>query len=331
MKFEHGDKVVINHSGEVGIIVNFINKDMAVVEVDGVKFPVFLDQINYPYFKQFSKKAEPAPKPKTYIEDVKKEKETAKYKVGEGIWLALLPVFDKDVFDDDIVEYFKLYIINQTETAYKFTYWFRLAGETDFELKNEIDPLKDFYLHDVQFETLNDNPRFDFEFSLVKPDKYKADFFEASLKLKPKQVFKRIEEMQVKQEASFSYILMENYPFKPYVENDDLKRLAAAGFTVRNQKEQARSVVDLHIEKLVDQHHKMSNFEILTLQLKTFEKYYDLAIADHLPQFIVIHGVGIGKLRDEIHEILKLKREVKSYINQYHHAYGFGATEIYFK
>jgi dsDNA-specific endonuclease/ATPase MutS2 len=75
----------------------------------------------------------------------------------------------------------------------------------------------------------------------------------------------------------------------------------------------------------------MSNFEILTLQLKTFEKYYDLAIADRLPQFIVIHGVGTGKLRDEIHEILKLKREVKSYINQYHHAYGFGATEIYFK
>jgi lactate dehydrogenase-like 2-hydroxyacid dehydrogenase len=99
MKFEHGDKVVINHSGEVGTIVNFINKDMAVVEVDGVKFPVFLDKINYPYFKQFSKKAEPAPKPKTYIEDLKKEKETAKYKVGEGIWLALLPVFDKDVFD----------------------------------------------------------------------------------------------------------------------------------------------------------------------------------------------------------------------------------------
>lgn len=331
MKFEHGDKVVINHSGEVGTIVNFINKDMAVVEVDGVKFPVFLDQINYPYFKQFSKKAEPAPKPKTYIEDVKKEKETAKYKVGEGLWLALLPVFDKDVFDDDIVEYFKLYLINQTEIAFKFTYWFRLAGETDFELKNEIEPLKDFYLHDVQFETLNDNPRFDFEFSLVKPDKYKADFFEASLKLKPKQVFKRIEEMQVKQEASFSYILMENYPFKPYVENDDLKRLAAAGYTVLNSKEQARSVVDLHIEKLVDKYDRMSNFEILTLQLKTFEKFYDLAIADHLPQFIVIHGVGKGKLRDEIHEILKLKKEVKSYINQYHHAYGFGATEIYFK
>jgi dsDNA-specific endonuclease/ATPase MutS2 len=95
--------------------------------------------------------------------------------------------------------------------------------------------------------------------------------------------------------------------------------------------ETARSVVDLHIEKLVEQHYKMSNFEILTLQLKTFEKFYQLALANHLPQFIIIHGVGTGKLRNEIHELLRLKKEVKSYVNQYHHAYGFGATEIYFK
>jgi hypothetical protein len=331
MKFEQGDKVVLIHSGEEGWIVDFINKEMALVDVGGVKFPVYLDQINYPYFNQFSKKAAPAAKPKTYIEDVRKEKETAKYKVGEGLWMALLPVFDKDVFDDDIVEYFKVYLINQTNTAFKFSYWFKLAGETSFELKNEIDPLRDFYLHDVPFETLNDAPRFDFEFSLVVPDKFKVDFLEASLKLKPKQVFKQIEEMQVKQEASFSYILAEEYPLKPYEDNDDLKRLAAAGFRVRSNVETARSVVDLHIEKLVEQHYKMSNFEILTLQLKTFEKFYQLALANHLPQFIIIHGVGTGKLRNEIHELLRLKKEVKSYVNQYHHAYGFGATEIYFK
>jgi hypothetical protein len=36
-------------------------------------------------------------------------------------------------------------------------------------------------------------------------------------------------------------------------------------------------------------------------------------------------------LRDEIHVILKNKKEVSSYVNQYHHLYGFGATEIFFK
>ena len=62
--------------------------------------------------------------------------------------------------------------------------------------------------------------------------------------------------------------------------------------------------MDLHIEKLTDWRH-LSNFEMLTMQLNTFEKYLDLAIAHHQHNLIVIHGVGTGKLKDEIHEILK--------------------------
>ncbi len=71
--------------------------------------------------------------------------------------------------------------------------------------------------------------------------------------------------------------------------------------------------------------------EILTIQLKEFEKWYELALAHHLQILIVIHGVGSGKLRDEIHDILKTKKEVKTFVNQYHPNYGYGATEIYFQ
>ena len=101
MKFQLGDKVVLLHSGEDAEVVDFINKEMALVEVKGVRFPVYLDQIDFPYFDRFSKKVAPLPKPKKFAEDIKKEKATAKYKVGEGVWLSFLPVFDKDVFDDD--------------------------------------------------------------------------------------------------------------------------------------------------------------------------------------------------------------------------------------
>jgi hypothetical protein len=100
---------------------------------------------------------------------------------------------------------------------------------------------------------------------------------------------------------------------------------------VRENLEPARTVVDLHIEKLTDSWKQFSNFEMLTLQLKTFEKYYDLAIAHRQPVLTIIHGVGTGKLKDEIHESLRLKREVKSFVNQYNPQYGYGATEIYFQ
>jgi dsDNA-specific endonuclease/ATPase MutS2 len=85
------------------------------------------------------------------------------------------------------------------------------------------------------------------------------------------------------------------------------------------------------MEKLTDDWKTLSNFEILTMQLKAFEKYYDLAVAHRQPSLIVIHGVGSGRLRDEIHELLRHRREVKTFINQYHASYGYGATEIYFQ
>jgi dsDNA-specific endonuclease/ATPase MutS2 len=54
-------------------------------------------------------------------------------------------------------------------------------------------------------------------------------------------------------------------------------------------------------------------------------------LAHHQSQLIVIHGVGSGRLRDEIHDLLRLKKEVKSFVNQYHPSFGYGATEIYFQ
>jgi hypothetical protein len=340
MKFQQGDKVILLHSGEEAEIIDFINREMALVVVNGVKFPVYLDQLDFPYFKRFTAKPELQPKKKIYIDEVRKEKTSAiaAYKVGEGLWLSFLPVYDKDVFDDDIVEYFRLYLVNQTSMHLNFIYSLKLAGQIDFELKNDIHPLSDFYLHDVKFEALNDSPRFDFVLTLNKQDKKKAEYVEASLKLKPKQVFARIEESRMKQEASFSYILIEGYPDRLDEEKADLQQLSNAGYKIyeggrvnHQQLEPARSVLDLHIEKLTDRPGSISKQEMFDLQLKTFEKYYELALMHHFHQMIVIHGVGTGRLRDEIHDILRLKKEVRSFVNQFHPLYGFGATEIYFK
>ena len=112
-------------------------------------------------------------KDKIYIDDIKKEKTTSKYKVSNGVWVSFLPVFDKDVFDDDVVESFKIYLINQTNEPYDFTYRTSFLGYPDFELKNRLFSLTDFYLHDVPFEQMNDSPKFTFDFSLVNTNKKK--------------------------------------------------------------------------------------------------------------------------------------------------------------
>ena len=132
-------------------------------------------------------------------------------------------------------------------------------------------------------------------------------------------------------------MLFDDYPDRIEEEKVDLGRLDNAGFRVydaakiRQNLGSVRTVVDLHIEKLTDSWSHLTNFEILSLQLKAFEKYYELAVAHYQPSLTIIHGVGVGKLRDEIHELLKSKKEVRTFVNQYNHLYGYGATEIFFE
>ncbi|MET0637621.1 MAG: Smr/MutS family protein [Chitinophagaceae bacterium] len=338
MKYQLGDTVLIMHSNEEGRIIDFINEKMVMVEVRGVKFPVYLDQIDFPYFKRFSeKKLVPAKKEKKFVDDVKREKYVPVEKVVDGVWLTILPVMVSDEFGDDVVDKLKLHLVNHTPVAYNFRYQLNFFGEKEFELKNTVRPFEDFYIHDVDFENMNDGPSFEFEFTLVEPDKKKEDFFESIVKLKPKQLFTKIQEILAKNEATFSFNLFKEYPDKKVQDYVDMDKLKAKGYRIYNAKEArqhlepARSVIDLHAEKLSDHWEEMSNFEILTLQLKTFEKYYELAIAHTQPSLIVVHGVGTGKLKEEIHELLKVRKEVKSFINRYDARFGYGATEIFFQ
>jgi len=340
MKYQVGDDIIVVHSNDPGKVIEIMNDKMVMIEVKGVKFPAYMDQIDFPYFKRFTeKKLFPEQRnPKVYVDQVQKEKRRDEVKVADGIWLMLFPKFETDLFGDDVVDRFKVYLVNRTDVGYEFTYRLNFSGKTDFEITSDIAAFKDFYLHDIPFESLNDNPSFDFEFRLLQPSKYKAEFCEAHFKIKPKQMFQKIEELKEKNLPSINHRLLEKYPDKAYVDEGlDFSKLTTAGFKVydvskvKQHLESARSVVDLHIEKITDNWKGLSNFEIITIQLKEFEKWYDLAVAHRQPDLIVIHGVGKGKLKEEIHAILKTKKEVRFFVNQYDQRFGYGATEIFFQ
>ena len=337
MKFQVGDIVLILHSNEEAEVVDIINDKMVMVDAGGVQFPVYNDQIEYPYLKRFMKKNNGnQQKPKQYVDDIKKEKPKEEKREEDGMWLTFIPVIDTDEFGDDVVEELKVHLHNRTNTSYNFDYKLAFFGKPEFEFKNSIHPFTNFYLHDVPFGDLSDSPFFEFEFSLVLPVKTKAEICTASLKLKPKQLFNKIEEIRSKNEASFSYRLFDKYPDRVVEDKLDIGSLSSKykvydASKAKEHLDPPRSVVDLHIEKLTDNWQHLSNLQILAIQLKTFEKYYDLAIAHLQPSLIVIHGVGSGRLRDEIHELLKMRKEVKTFVNQYDPRFGYGATEIFFE
>jgi hypothetical protein len=335
MKFQPGDTVLISLTGEEGKVIEVVDKETFLVEVDGVQIPVYADQMEFPYFKRFTEKKNLPTRNKLYAENLKPETSIDRYvDLGTGLWFIFLPVFDKNVFDEDIVDFFRVYLFNHTDQSYNFSYCQRMKAGSGFEIKNEIRNGQDFYLHTVSMDAMNDHSRFEFEITLLKPDKKKAPHWEYVLKIKPKQLFEQIEQMLKQQKASFSYHIMAEYPdahqdhfigVEPVV-NHKINS-AYTGFNISN----VHSVIDLHIEKLVDSKRGMSNLEILTIQLNTFEKHMDIAIAHYQPSLIVIHGVGEGVLKNEIHQKLKFRKEVSRFENRYHPLYGYGATEIYFQ
>lgn len=67
------------HSEEEGKVIEIINDKMVMIEVRGVKFPAYTDQIDFPYYKMFTKKKEPV-KQKIFVDNIKREKTTTRKK-----------------------------------------------------------------------------------------------------------------------------------------------------------------------------------------------------------------------------------------------------------
>jgi len=86
--------------------------------------------------------------------------------------------------------------------------------------------------------------------------------------------------------------------------------------------------VDLHIEELIDSHHGMSNSHILSVQMANFKRELNVAIGRRAKKLIVIHGVGVGILKQEIrNELYNNYPEFEVHDASYR-LYGYGATEI---
>ncbi len=62
MKFQIGDKVTVLHSNEEAEVVEMINDKMVLVEVRGVKFPAYIDQLGFSLFQTVYREENPAGK-----------------------------------------------------------------------------------------------------------------------------------------------------------------------------------------------------------------------------------------------------------------------------
>ena len=91
---------------------------------------------------------------------------------------------------------------------------------------------------------------------------------------------------------------------------------------------ESERIIDLHIETLAIFPYQLSPGEILELQLEHVEKSLSDALIDNIERLIFIHGIGEGKLRNEIRRKLQEHPRVVNFYPADHKRFGNGATEV---
>jgi hypothetical protein len=335
MKFSIGDKVLLKRTMEEAEVYSIISSSMVEVIFEDTVFPIFLDEIDHPYLHWFTQKKNTE---KKTLQELPLEKDFIVPEIQPGFHLLFIPQYQLHAMEEQVYKV-KVYLLNGLQQDVSFDY--KVANHfVDFKLQSQVFNNQSFYVHDLDFEAISANPNF--TIIVYHLDEFKnRGYAELQLKLNTKKLAQHLHESKIQGIPSFQYALWQN---KRAVKIDDaqpkessikyLKIGAQRAKHVQNKGYEhyyLPDVIDIHIEKLVPNYKGMHNAEILQLQLKHAMHAVEHAYTANKDRITIIHGVGEGVLKDQLHDLLKCNAHVKSFNNNWQQNFGFGATEIYLK
>ena len=331
MKFSIGDAVILKRTEETGVVTAYINKQMLEIEVNGTSFPVYIDEIDHPYLKWFTEKKKSNKKP-TPPEQLPLEPARLKVpKLAKGISLLFIPEFKKDDIED-IVENVKIFLANELPHTIQYSYDVRVGNSSEFRLSGQLHSFGNIYLHSLPYEIMSSQPRFNWEIIAADNILFKPE--QGTVRIRPQKLFEYVNKLLLKNEPSFSELLFEKFSQRDegFEAPAHVERKPASTATRPMPKPSVpNSKIDLHIEALINNSRGLGNAEILRIQLNALDGFVHDAMKHYQTRLIIIHGIGIGTLRSEVHKYLKTIKEVQKFSNEWNGPYGFGATEVWLK
>jgi hypothetical protein len=192
-------------------------------------------------------------------------------------------------------------------------------SQTDLSKIQEIRLQGIFYKQGL-FEL---SPLIDTGFNIGNISFYKAGFFTANPYFDSKALVLKNEELNMKEAIEK---LSESEIAKVTRQKEAVEKKPKLQSP---KKESSLLEIDLHIESLVDDYRNLSSGEMLEMQLKHFESSLLEAIQNKVQKIVFIHGVGNGKLKQEIISRLNKKYPDFQYQDASFKEYGFGATMVY--
>lgn len=244
--------------------------------------------------------------------------------------LVFAPIFTMD----GAVQAFDVYLKTGAHHASViYTIGYRSGWYEEGVLDGEANSL--LKIHRLGFDTMNEYPVYTLNMELAEEEPGLKPFWKTETKVKASNFFKKETHVVGFEGKVYQYLLGEKWPREKAATKEDWKKLGKRGMSrsqskghLLSDKAGLETEIDLHAEKLGVNVKALTPGQILELQLKTCEDYLNRAIMHGLHQVYLIHGVGKGKLKDAIHELLSHYPQVVSYRNEFHPKYGYGATEV---
>lgn len=309
-----GDKVRLLRGKEEGVIVGIKGNIVEIEIEDGFTIPavknevVLIDKKEAEVFRtkkeEESSEAIPEPKQRT---------------ISEGIYLGVKPEEDA----------FQIAVINQTENDILFsislfsrksiTGLFRgICAKYEAEMPGNI-PIS------TEKESIQLNVQIILHEDITRAKKLPLDLtFPVNKALLPNPIFINALEEHM---SLLPLDKGEAYHFDPV---ELAEQMTSGGHEVpilQKLPQTKDQTVDLHFEGM---NSETGEGEILRHQLELFEKALDNALFTNARSLKVIHGIGKGKLRMEIHKRLGQRTDVKYFEDTDKERFGFGSTIIYF-
>jgi hypothetical protein len=327
-----GDRVRLVHGREEGIITKVLPNNIVEVEIeDGFRIPikrseaVVINELESKVFK-------PQPIVATTFEPQRTSYDrfqtpTADVLANKGIYMAFVPVNDRELSQ---------YLINNTDWDLPFM----LSVGTDPHHKGLASGMLKAKTHikvqQVFVQDFENWGTFTFQafffrlaFMQLKQPLLKAMKFRINTFFKNKQ-----KAPLINQDAHLFQLDSEDVTTPVKIEPEKIvEKMFEKQSTVEKLPLPSKpsKVVDLHIEELTNDHFTMSNRQMLELQLSTFERQFEAAIANGMDEIIFIHGVGNGVLRNELHKRLSGHKNVKYFEDSQKEKFGYGATKVKIK
>lgn len=310
-----GDRVRLLRSTEEGIVRKISSSGRIEVEIeDGFTIPALKSEavvIHSAEEAYFGKKEEGIQEEKTPL-PISKPKD-------QGLYLAFIPINDQNI---------SLYLINESRDGYLVhcSEVFGTNHRTLFADKLLSGESKKF--DDRILKQLDEWPAFLLRFFPIQtqlgPEKKP---FERKFKIKASQFFKHLGEAPLLGKRGYLFHLEQTTQDLDVQKlNLELENIKPKPITEPIKKPAQR--IDLHIEELVPNPVGMSNSEMLRIQLETFEKKLNQAIASGMHEITFVHGIGNGVLRKEIQKRLSELRNIQYFKDTQKDKWGYGATLV---